>query len=265
MQGRASEFFAGVDFGSDISAAAWERTISREIGTRIAASSVGHSSSLLHSPKRSPPMKRIEALIPHDLIQDVEQSLSSLGVRGLTLTSVYSQSLSPGPLASSRTDRRFRKSVLQIGRAGVRCGSSQSPCGPAAHRRLAIADADFRDGFGSHHSHPHRRMRGSRTELMIARRFMNGFSTGRIFRFCWIGGAGLADFCLRGLGSRCPSGTFSQGTSAGSRTRTTPKFFLRLGAFHGLSCWGFPGAVFGLFYFANSANHLTLCRVRYYS
>ncbi len=34
-------------------------------------------------------MKRIEALIPHDAIQILEQSLSCLGVQGLTLTSVY--------------------------------------------------------------------------------------------------------------------------------------------------------------------------------
>lgn len=34
-------------------------------------------------------MKRIEALIPHDRIQDVERALTRSGVEGLTLTSVY--------------------------------------------------------------------------------------------------------------------------------------------------------------------------------
>lgn len=35
-------------------------------------------------------MKRIEAVIAHDLIQDVEKALMRSGIEGLTLTSVYS-------------------------------------------------------------------------------------------------------------------------------------------------------------------------------
>jgi nitrogen regulatory protein PII len=48
-------------------------------------------------------MKRIEAVIPHDLIQNVEKALIRCGIEGLTVTSVYTQrSLSSGPASSSK-------------------------------------------------------------------------------------------------------------------------------------------------------------------
>ncbi len=76
-------------------------------------------------------MKRIEALIPHDLIQDVEQSLSSLGVRGLTLTSVYSQSLLP---VSSRFAGGFGNPCCKL---DVLVSDGDLPKVHAAIRRIA--------------------------------------------------------------------------------------------------------------------------------
>ncbi len=81
-------------------------------------------------------MKRIEALIPHDLIQDVEQSLTSLGVRGLTLTSVYSQSLSPGPLVSSRRTAGFGNPCCKL---DVLVCDADLPKVYAALRQTAVA------------------------------------------------------------------------------------------------------------------------------
>jgi nitrogen regulatory protein PII len=48
-------------------------------------------------------MKRIEAIIPHDLIQNVEKALIRCGIEGLTVTSVYTQRMaSSGPASSAK-------------------------------------------------------------------------------------------------------------------------------------------------------------------
>lgn len=52
-------------------------------------------------------MKRIEAIIAHDLIQDVEKALIRSGINGLTLTSVYSQRNGATELAKSRRELLF--------------------------------------------------------------------------------------------------------------------------------------------------------------
>jgi nitrogen regulatory protein PII len=46
-------------------------------------------------------MKRIEAIIPHQLIQDVEKALIRIGIEGLTLTSVYTQRMHSSEVANS--------------------------------------------------------------------------------------------------------------------------------------------------------------------
>lgn len=52
-------------------------------------------------------MKRIEAVIAHDSIQDVENALIRSGIIGLTLTSVYSHRMLAPSLSSCRRDLLF--------------------------------------------------------------------------------------------------------------------------------------------------------------
>jgi nitrogen regulatory protein PII len=52
-------------------------------------------------------MKRIEAVIAHDFIQDVERALLRSGIEGLTLTSVYSHTTAGSRLNQSRRDLLF--------------------------------------------------------------------------------------------------------------------------------------------------------------
>ncbi len=52
-------------------------------------------------------MKRIEAIIAHDLIQDVEKALIRLGIVGLTLTSVYNHPTPAPEFPSCRRDLLF--------------------------------------------------------------------------------------------------------------------------------------------------------------
>lgn len=52
-------------------------------------------------------MKRIEAVIAHDLIQDVEKALVRSGIEGLTLTSVYSNQMQGSDMSASRRDLMF--------------------------------------------------------------------------------------------------------------------------------------------------------------
>jgi nitrogen regulatory protein PII len=52
-------------------------------------------------------MKRIEAVIAHDLIQDVERALLRSGIEGLTLTSVYSHRTPASGLSQCRRDLLF--------------------------------------------------------------------------------------------------------------------------------------------------------------
>ena len=49
-------------------------------------------------------MKRIEAVIAHDSIQDAEKALIRSGIEGLTLTSVYSHGFRGSELTRSRRD-----------------------------------------------------------------------------------------------------------------------------------------------------------------
>ncbi len=71
-------------------------------------------------PMRIPPMKRIEAIIPYDLIQEVETALIHSGMEGLTLSSVYSQTMPDRPSVSRAKRSAVGIALLQTRVVGLR-------------------------------------------------------------------------------------------------------------------------------------------------
>ena len=59
-------------------------------------------------------MKRIEALIPHDRIQDVGRALTQSGVKGLTLTTVYTPSDQRQDDSARRKNRLLGKPCCKL-------------------------------------------------------------------------------------------------------------------------------------------------------